>query len=379
MVAQAEEGNVNAVEDVTVKLVDEPKDTSSEIPNRPITSQAATHDNLLESDPPKQVAIDETSKQGNSKGYDVGTEQITSGENTTTYEEAVKAPSTVQGEEPTEEAALIEQTGTYAEAVKVDSTNETTNETDSKDIATPVVATAAAEAPAQNTTGTSDIPEEVKAISPFEDKEERLQESDVAPLQAEVLPGSKIVPESSNAHLEVTDTSSTPAQVTATPEHIHRDLASDTTPSKSSILTTTTTSTPSRPGPTPTKSRPTSVQFPIAHRPGMSNSRSQSQRSLDTDAISASTSAVPSRSNSGRDLQVPETPSSVNEDKQGKTRKRLSSIKGFVRRISDQGGLSRSQSTGKSGSRSGGLDAEEEGEDKKKKRLSLNRGNSFKG
>ena len=88
----------------------------------------------------------------------------------------------------------------------------------------------------------------------------------------------------------------------------------------------------------------------------------------------------------------PETPADKSKDKDEKRRKRLSSIKGFVRRISDQGVLTRSNSMGKTGSGGkspmGELDeASAMGSDsgaatppaeadKKKKRMSLQRAGS---
>lgn len=151
-------------------------------------------------------------------------------------------------------------------------------------------------------------------------------------------------------------------------------------------------STPTRPAATPTKSRPTS--FPVMPRLPSSTS----QRSVQSSPSGAST---PSRSTSYPNLAQstsnstqghghgPGTPQSQgqvtpNDQKGGKARKRLNSIKGFVRRISDQGGgLVRSNSTGRPGSRSGGLASPEvnAGDDgnNQKKRLSMNRSKSGQG
>lgn len=140
--------------------------------------------------------------------------------------------------------------------------------------------------------------------------------------------------------------------------------------------------TPSRPSATPTKSRPTS--FPVMPRLTSSNS----QRSIHSTPSGATT---PSRSTSYPNLAKSTSNSShghgqhgtpPDEQRGGKARKRLNSIKGFVRRISDQGGgLVRSNSTGRPGSRSGGLvSPETQGADEgNKKRMSMNRGKSTQG
>jgi hypothetical protein len=65
------------------------------------------------------------------------------------------------------------------------------------------------------------------------------------------------------------------------------------------------------------------------------------------------------------------------KDKGGKTRKRLTSLKKMVRRISDKGtGLVRSNSTGRPGSKGGGLASPSPDAGEGKKRLPLSRGNS---
>lgn len=136
-----------------------------------------------------------------------------------------------------------------------------------------------------------------------------------------------------------------------------------------------------RPAETPTRERPTSFPFPrsVSHNSNLASPQSGS--------------STPSRSPSHQNLSESISNSSTGhgtpsgpEDKGGKTRKRLSSLKGFVRRISDQGsGLVRSNSTGRPGSRSGGLASPEAGtgagspgpgDGIGKKRLPLNRGNS---
>lgn len=141
---------------------------------------------------------------------------------------------------------------------------------------------------------------------------------------------------------------------------------------------------PRRPAETPTRERPTSYPFPrsVSHNSNLASPQSGSSTPSRSPSHQNLSSSI-SNSSTGHG-----TPSAA-EDKGGKTRKRLSSLKGFVRRISDQGGgLARSNSTGKPGSRGGGLaspDAGAEGagvaspapsEGRGKKRLSLNRGNS---
>lgn len=137
---------------------------------------------------------------------------------------------------------------------------------------------------------------------------------------------------------------------------------------------------PRRPAVTPTRERPVSssaIPRSISHTSNLTSPHSGS--------------STPSRSPSHPNLSESISNSSqghngtpTGEEKGGKTRKRLSSLKGFVRRISDQGtGLVRSNSTGRPGSRSGGLaspdtGAASPGEDggSAKKRMSLSRGNS---
>jgi len=126
---------------------------------------------------------------------------------------------------------------------------------------------------------------------------------------------------------------------------------------------------------TPSTEKPT-ITFPdSAPRMSMSNS----QRS-DISSVSASDLPEGSKGTQGADA----------EDKKDKRRTRLGSIKGFVRRISDQSALSRSNSFGKPGSAKSPMNEVDEAsamiqsavgggaDDKKKKRLSLQRGNSTK-
>lgn len=144
-------------------------------------------------------------------------------------------------------------------------------------------------------------------------------------------------------------------------------------------------STPTRPSATPTKSRP--ISFPVMPRMASSTS----QRSVQSSPSGASTPSrstsypnlAQSTSNSSQGHGTPQSQGQVtpNDTKGGKTRKRLNSIKGFVRRISDQGGgLVRSNSTGRPGSRNGGLASPEvNAGDDQKKRLSINRSKSSQG
>lgn len=141
------------------------------------------------------------------------------------------------------------------------------------------------------------------------------------------------------------------------------NLSVDTPAKRSSIGST---SSPS--------SRPNSMSIPSF--PRLASSASQRSNLSDSPSVD------------GGDNSGASTPTGKN-GKEGKARKRLSSIKGFVRRISDQGvqGLSRSNSMGSPkmvasplGSPGGapseaerGLAAGDAKEDKKKKRMSLPR------
>jgi len=147
------------------------------------------------------------------------------------------------------------------------------------------------------------------------------------------------------------------------------------TPAKSSVQTDEARDqvpSPRRPAATPTRDRP--VSFPILPRSQSHNSDLMSPRS------GAST---PSRSPSHANLSESVSNTSADhgqgtpDDKGGKTRKRLTSLKKMVRRISDQGtGLVRSNSTGRPGSRSGGLASPSPNAGDGKKKLPLERGNS---
>jgi len=146
---------------------------------------------------------------------------------------------------------------------------------------------------------------------------------------------------------------------------------SPSTPAKSSVQTNEARDqvpNPRRPAATPTRDRP--VSFPAMPRSVSYNSELMSPRS------GAST---PSRSPSHANLSesVSNTSSGPGQEtpdgKGGKTRKRLTSLKKMVRRISDQGtGLVRSNSTG----RGGGLASPSPDAGDGKKRLPLQRGNS---
>ena len=146
---------------------------------------------------------------------------------------------------------------------------------------------------------------------------------------------------------------------------------SPSTPAKSSVQTNEARDqvpNPRRPAATPTRDRP--VSFPAMPRSVSYNSELMSPRS------GAST---PSRSPSHANLSesVSNTSSGPGQEtpdgKGGKTRKRLTSLKKMVRRISDQGtGLVRSNSTG----RGGGLASPSPDGGDGKKRLPLQRGNS---
>lgn len=135
---------------------------------------------------------------------------------------------------------------------------------------------------------------------------------------------------------------------------------------------------PALPLSTPSKSRPTS--FPVMPRQVSSNSVHSSPSG--TSAPSRSTSypnLAQSTSNSsqghgastsaGRSTPTDEQ----GKEKGGKARKRLKSIKGFVRRISDQGtgGLSRSNSTGRTGGLASPDATEGAGAANRPKRLSM--------
>lgn len=146
---------------------------------------------------------------------------------------------------------------------------------------------------------------------------------------------------------------------------------SPSTPAKSSVQTDEARDqvpSPRRPAATPTRDRP--VSFPAIPRSVSYNSELMSPRS------GAST---PSRSPSHANLSesVSNTSSGPGQEtpdgKGGKARKRLTSLKKMVRRISDQGtGLVRSNSTG----RGGGLASPSPDAGDGKKRLPLQRGNS---
>jgi ATP-binding cassette subfamily B (MDR/TAP) protein 6 len=153
------------------------------------------------------------------------------------------------------------------------------------------------------------------------------------------------------------DSPSTPAKSSH-----HTDEARDAVPS------------PRRPAATPTRNRPLSFPFPRSQSHTSDLASPHSGRSTPTRSPShPNLSESVSNSSTGPGQSTP-------EEKGGKTRKRLSSIKGFVRRISDQGsGLVRSNSTGKSGSRSGGLASPSPDAGDGKKKLPLTRGNSGSG
>jgi hypothetical protein len=146
---------------------------------------------------------------------------------------------------------------------------------------------------------------------------------------------------------------------------------SPSTPAKSSVQTDEARDqvpSPRRPAATPTRDRP--VSFPAMPRSVSHNSGLMSPES------GAST---PSRSPSHANLSesISNTSSGPGQEtpdgKGGKTRKRLTSLKKMVRRISDQGtGLVRSNSTG----RGGGLASPSPDAGDGKKRLPLQRGNS---
>jgi hypothetical protein len=146
---------------------------------------------------------------------------------------------------------------------------------------------------------------------------------------------------------------------------------SPSTPAKSSVQTDEARDqvpSPRRPAATPTRDRP--VSFPAMPRSVSHNSGFMSPQS------GAST---PSRSPSHANLSesISNTSSGPGQEtpdgKGGKTRKRLTSLKKMVRRISDQGtGLVRSNSTG----RGGGLASPSPDAGDGKKRLPLQRGNS---
>jgi len=146
---------------------------------------------------------------------------------------------------------------------------------------------------------------------------------------------------------------------------------SPSTPAKSSVQTDEARDqvpSPRRPAATPTRDRP--VSFPAMPRSVSHNSALMSPQS------GAST---PSRSPSHGNLSesISNTSSGPGQEtpdgKGGKTRKRLTSLKKMVRRISDQGtGLVRSNSTG----RGGGLASPSPDAGDGKKRLPLQRGNS---
>lgn len=220
-----------------------------------------------------------------------------------------------------------------------------------------------------NSTLKSDLPEDAEEeddeSAPLLDKgktPERSEPASVVSVQEPAgppdLPGEPIAPEHA-------------AQEAAVPEHVS-DSPSDNVGA----------SIPDDVQHSPSKPRP--VSFPAM--PRLSSSMSISGQSV------GSSSTPPSRSASNSDLLDGEngianasgnSQGATPDDKKDKRRKRLSSLKGFVRRISDQGGLSRSQSMGgRSGSKNGlaspDLEAAsgENEDDKKKKRLSLNRGNS---
>jgi len=154
------------------------------------------------------------------------------------------------------------------------------------------------------------------------------------------------------------ETPSTPAKSTYTEEGL------DQVPS------------PRRPAATPTRDRP--VSFPVLPRSQSHNSdmtspstpsRSPSHPNL-SESVSNTSSGTGQGQGQGQGQATP-------EEKGGKTRKRLTSLKKMVRRISDQGtGLVRSNSTGRPGSKSGGLASPSPDAGDGKKRLPLSRGNS---
>jgi hypothetical protein len=146
---------------------------------------------------------------------------------------------------------------------------------------------------------------------------------------------------------------------------------SPSTPAKSSVQTDEARDqvpSPRRPAATPTRDRP--VSFPAMPRSVSHNSGLMSPQSG---------TSTPSRSPSHANLSesISNTSSGPGQEtpdgKGGKTRKRLTSLKKMVRRISDQGtGLVRSNSTG----RGGGLASPSPDAGDGKKRLPLQRGNS---
>jgi len=148
-------------------------------------------------------------------------------------------------------------------------------------------------------------------------------------------------------------------------------IDSPSTPAKSSVQTDEARDqvpSPRRPAATPTRDRP--VSFPAMPRSVSHNSDLMSPQSG---------TSSPSRSPSHANLSesVSNTSSGPGQEtpdgKGGKTRKRLTSLKKMVRRISDQGtGLVRSNSTG----RGGGLASPSPDAGDGKKRLPLQRGNS---
>jgi hypothetical protein len=178
-----------------------------------------------------------------------------------------------------------------------------------------------------------------------------------------------------------------PAGITETPNEdeeqesttlLHKGkgkIESPSTPAKSSIQTDEARDqvpSPRRPAATPTRDRP--VSFPVMPRSQSHNSDLMSPQS------GAST---PSRSPSHANLSESVSNTSAEhgqgtpDDKGGKTRKRLTSLKKMVRRISDQGsGLVRSNSTGRPGSRSGGLASPSPDAGNAQKKLPLQRGDS---
>lgn len=145
--------------------------------------------------------------------------------------------------------------------------------------------------------------------------------------------------------------------------------------------------TPTRPSPTPTKSRPTS--FPVMPRLASSTSQRSVQSSPSGTSTPSRSPSYPnlaqstSNSSQGHGQGTPQSQGQVTpqDAKGGKTRKRLDSIKKMVRRISDQGGgLVRSNSTGRPGSRGGGLASPEvNAGDDQKKRLSMNQSKGNQG
>jgi hypothetical protein len=146
---------------------------------------------------------------------------------------------------------------------------------------------------------------------------------------------------------------------------------SPSTPAKSSVQTDEARDqvpSPRRPAATPTRDRP--VSFPAMPRSVSHNSELMSPQSgTSTPSRSpshANLSESVSNTSSGPGLETP-------DGKGGKTRKRLTSLKKMVRRISDQGsGLVRSNSTG----RGGGLASPSPDAGDVKERLPLQRGDS---